>query len=109
MDWLLFNILNSRLVLINNNDLKQQVTDTLRAVQGPLQRLRALGIDSFQLYPRLSQFANKEINNFAGMTGTLTLSSYGSFQRIPQSAIFVEGLAVEFGGEVNITSRLIDQ
>ena len=93
-------------VLLNNDQFKQQVTDTLRSVQGPFQRLRALGIDSFRLYPRLSQFANDEIRSFEGMTGTLTLSNYGSVQRIPQSAVFIDGLAVKFKPADNIARNL---
>jgi outer membrane PBP1 activator LpoA protein len=93
-------------VLADDDQFKQQVESTLRAAQGPIQRLRALGIDSFQLYPRLSQFANNEISNFAGMTGTLTLSSFGSFQRTPQSAVFVDGIAVQYGQETSsVTSQ----
>ncbi|MBL4820677.1 MAG: penicillin-binding protein activator [Gammaproteobacteria bacterium] len=81
-------------VLNQDDPLKQQVTETLRPAQGPLQRLRALGIDSFRLYPRLTQFTNSEISSFHGATGILSMSDFGRFKRIPLSAMFVDGLAV---------------
>jgi uncharacterized protein len=79
-------------VLRNDDALKQQVNANLRMTQGPLQRLRALGIDSFRLYPRLQQLGNKEISSLDGVTGILTMTDFGSIQRRPESATFVDGL-----------------
>ncbi|MFM1896715.1 MAG: hypothetical protein RLZZ385_1789 [Pseudomonadota bacterium] len=78
-------------VLRNDDPLKQEVVSNLRVTQGPLQRLRALGIDSFRLYPRLTQLASGQLADFQGSTGVLTMTSQGSIQRQPESAIFVDG------------------
>lgn len=78
-------------VLEEQDPLKRQVLETLRATQGPLQRLRALGIDSFRLYPRLAQLAGGEISSFEGVTGVLTMTDYGAIQRQPLTAVFVDG------------------
>ncbi|MEX2130998.1 MAG: penicillin-binding protein activator [Pseudohongiellaceae bacterium] len=78
-------------VLDTQDPLKQQIDQSLRSTQGPLQRLRALGIDSFRIYSRLGQLARGEVQSFAGVTGILTMTEYGAIQRQSQSAIFVDG------------------
>ena len=79
-------------VLRNDDPLKQQMSNNLRQAQGPFQRLRALGVDSFRLYPRLSQLASGQLLEFEGATGVLTMSPTGAIQRQPESAVFANGL-----------------
>ena len=81
-------------VLEQQDALKEQVNLSLRATQGPLQRLRALGIDSFRIYARLEQLANGELSNFNGATGALTMNEGGIIERVPLTAVFVDGTAV---------------
>ena len=81
-------------VLSQQDALKQQLNLSLRSTQGPLQRLRALGIDSFRIYARLEQLANGELANFNGVTGALTMNRNGIIERVPLAAVFIDGAAV---------------
>ncbi len=79
-------------VLRSDDLLKQEVNTYFRMAQGPLQRLRALGIDSFRLYARLQQLSNGLITSLDGSTGILSMTETGSIQRKPESAAFIDGL-----------------
>ena len=80
-------------VLGNNDPLKAEVASNLRPAQGTLQRLRAMGIDSFRLYPRLQQFSDKDIDSLQGATGKLSMSDNGIIHRNLEVARFVDGIA----------------
>ena len=71
--------------------LRQRADAELRPVPGPLQRLRALGVDSFQLYPRLQQLANAEVPSIPGTTGILSLSGNQRIYRALEVARFRNG------------------
>ena len=79
--------------LLENGSLKQQIDGQLRAAQGSSQRLRALGVDSFRLYPRLNQVTRRPDIAIAGATGSLTLSESGRIHRSLQFAQFRDGTA----------------
>jgi uncharacterized protein len=79
-------------VLDESDPLKVDIANNLRFSQGPLQRLRAMGVDSFRIYPRLQQLANGELNTLQGTTGSLSMSDQ-RIQRVLQAARFVDGLA----------------
>ena len=79
--------------LLENGSLKQQIDGQLRAAQGSSQRLRALGVDSFRLYPRLNQMSRRPDIAIAGATGSLTLSESGRIHRSLQFAQFRDGTA----------------
>lgn len=78
--------------------LKAEVLANLRPAQGASQRLRAMGIDCFRLYPRLRQLADRKIESLQGVTGVLSLSSNQRIHRTLDVAIFVNGLATEIDG-----------
>jgi len=80
-------------VLADTDPLKPVVTQTLRSAQGPLTRLRAMGIDSFRLHSRLPQLENGTVSSLPGTTGTLTVSADRLIHRISQQAEFVNGIA----------------
>lgn len=80
-------------VIRSSDPLKAEVTSSLRPVQGTLQRLRAMGIDSFRLYARLQQLANKEIDSLQGTTGKLSMNESGIIHRNLDVARFVDGIA----------------
>ena len=80
-------------VLQENDELKNQVRENLRPTSGQLQRLRALGVDSFRLYARLSQLAAGNVNRIPGATGQLSISEDGRIQRQLNIARFVNGEA----------------
>ena len=81
-------------VLNQQDPLKVKVSASLRNTQGPLQRLRALGIDSFRIYARLEQLASGELTNFNGVTGALTMNENGTIERVPLTAVFRNGTAI---------------
>jgi len=81
-------------ILTSSDPLKQVVNSQLRATAGPLQRLRALGVDSFRLYSRLGQFNADRIATFNGVSGLLEMQDNGIFKRTPQSAKFENGEVV---------------
>lgn len=56
-----------------------------------LQRLYALGVDAFYLYPRLQQLGSAERANFWGQTGVLSLTGNGHFTRKQQWAKYKRG------------------
>ena len=84
-------------VLDSADPLKQEISASLRQARGPLQRLRALGIDSFRLYSRLQQLTGKKVLRLAGTTGELSMAANGRIHRHLAVARFVDGLAVSFG------------
>jgi len=80
--------------LLNNNDpLKTAAAASLRPAQGPVQRFRAMGIDSFRLYSRLQQFYEEDISSLLGATGILTMDGGGRIHRHLEVARFVDGQA----------------
>ena len=80
--------------ILNSTDpLKIDMSSNLRPAQGAVQRFRAMGIDSFRLYPRLQQLANRQIPSMAGTTGILTMAEDQIIHRDLGVAKFVEGLA----------------
>ena len=85
--------------LLEDSNLKKKIDSQLRAVQGSSQRLRALGVDSFRLYPRLNQLTRKADVAIAGATGTLTLSETGKIHRNLLFARFLNGTVTRAGVE----------
>ena len=83
-------------VLNPTHQLRDEVNTNLRQAQGPLQRLRAMGIDSFRLYPRLKQFSNNSMSSLRGTTGVLTMSENRRIHRSLTTARFEDGIAVPF-------------
>lgn len=81
--------------------IKEAVSTILRPAQGPLQRLRALGIDSYRLHARLQQLEQGTITFLQGSTGELSLGAYQRIQRALPAARFENGLAIPFESPVN--------
>jgi len=80
-------------LLSNLDPLKTAAAASLRPAQGPVQRFRAMGIDSFRLYSRLQQFYEEDISSLLGATGILTMDSNGRIHRHLEVARFVDGQA----------------
>jgi outer membrane PBP1 activator LpoA protein len=78
-------------LLDSTSPLRQRADAELRPVPGPLQRLRALGVDSFRLYPRLQQLANAEVPSIPGTTGMLSLLANQRIYRELEVARFRNG------------------
>ena len=80
-------------ILANYDPLKPATTSSLRPAQGPVQRFRAMGIDSFRLYSRLQQFSEGDISSLRGATGLLSMDSNGRIHRRLEVARFIDGKA----------------
>ena len=83
-------------ILNPGGELNEKINSNLRQAQGPLQRLRAMGIDSFMLYPRLFQLAERQVDSLRGTTGILTMSENQRIHRNLEPARFEDGLAVPY-------------
>ena len=65
-----------------------------KALNARTQRLYALGVDAYYLYPRLAQLENANRANFWGQTGVLSLNEHRQFLRKQQWARFKRGRVV---------------
>jgi outer membrane PBP1 activator LpoA protein len=83
--------LDSPWLLQQSNPFKELVSSSFRKAAGPLERLRAMGIDSYRLHDRLTQFATFEIKTLGGTTGLLTMNSDREIQRQLLAARFIDG------------------
>ncbi len=80
-------------LLEGEDALKTTVDSSLRSTLGPLQRLRALGIDSFRLYARLGMLSSGQLDGLSGTTGRLSIAEDGRIQRGLLPAKFIDGRA----------------
>jgi len=80
-------------VLGTNDPLKATVRETWSAATGPVQRLRAMGVDSFRVYLRLTQMQQYPYVTMKGATGTLKMSQDGRIHRSLENAIIENGEA----------------
>lgn len=81
-------------VLTTNDPLKSSTAQAFAAGAGPVERLRAMGVDSYRLHNRLAQLANFPGVSIQGATGKLSMRNDGSIQRELLPAQFVEGSIV---------------
>lgn len=82
-------------MLGTDNPLKNEISSSLRQAQGSLERLRAMGIDCFRLYPRLNQLNDHQVSSLLGATGLLTLNANRQFHRTLSPAQFINGTVRE--------------
>lgn len=78
-------------VLGGNDPLRSSTSAVWPQATGPVQRLRAMGIDSFRLYARISQLENFPGIRLQGATGVLSMRDDGSIMRELIGAQFVDG------------------
>ncbi len=81
-------------MLQSTDSLKASVNQSLRQANGPAQRLRALGIDSFRLYARLGQLASGNLQRMPGTTGVLSMQDQRRIHREVSIARFENGQPV---------------
>ena len=80
--------------MLRPSDIQNRsLEDNLRQATGPIQRLRAMGVDSFRIYPRLQQFSSGNISLLRGATGQLLMDENQIFHRGLEAAQFVDGVA----------------
>jgi len=78
-------------VLGGDDPLRSSTSSVWPQAAGPVQRLRAMGIDSFRLYARISQLENFPGIRLQGATGVLSMREDGSVMRELIGAQFVDG------------------
>lgn len=80
-------------VLEDNDPLKRSVSSTWAAASGPVQRLRAMGVDSYRLYLRLEQMHRFPYTRIVGATGMLSMKPDGGIRRQLNNALIENGVA----------------
>lgn len=80
-------------VLESSDPLKPSVVETWAAASGPIQRLRAMGVDAYRLFPRLDQIRAYPYTRISGATGELSYRADGSIHRQLRNAVIVDGIA----------------
>lgn len=80
-------------ILDNDDPLKPSVTSTWSAASGPIQRLRAMGVDAYRLYLRMELMREFPYTRLNGATGELHYEADGSIHRRLRNAVFVNGVA----------------
>jgi len=86
--------------MLENSKLKRQIHKLWPKSKGGLDRLYALGIDAYQLYPRLGQIKVLKNSSIRGQTGQLAMDRHGQIVRSLPFAIFEKGLAKKTQGYV---------
>lgn len=86
--------------ILENSPLRKQVQGVWPRAKGSLDRLYALGVDAFQLYPRLGQIKVLKYSSIQGETGRLSMDKYGQIVRSLPFAKFQNGLAKKTQGYV---------
>jgi outer membrane PBP1 activator LpoA protein len=86
--------------MLDNSPLKRKIHTLWPKSKGGLDRLYALGIDAFQLYPRLGQIKVLKYSSIQGQTGQLTMDRHGQIVRSLPFAVFEKGLAKKTQGYV---------
>jgi len=79
--------------VLNNNPMRKKIQSLWPNTRSSLDRLYALGLDAFQLYPRLGQIKVLTQSNVQGQTGQLTMDQHGQIVRNLPFAQFKKGLA----------------
>ena len=87
--------------ILENSELKQQIHKLWPKSKGGLDRLYALGIDAYRLYPRLGQIKVLKNSNIQAQTGQLAMDRHGQIIRTLPFAVFENGLAKKTQGYVS--------
>ncbi len=77
--------------VLDNPKMRKKIHKLWPRSRGSLDRLYALGIDAFQLSPRLGQFKVLNHSNIQGQTGQLTMDNHGQIVRSLSFATFKKG------------------
>ncbi len=80
-------------ILKANEPLREHMNSIWPASAGPVQRLRAMGVDSFRLYARIAQLEAYPQTRLHGATGMLSMQSNGGIKRELLEAQIINGNA----------------
>jgi outer membrane PBP1 activator LpoA protein len=86
--------------ILEQGPLRKEVQTLWPQAKGSLDRLYALGVDAFRLYPRLGQIKVLKHSRVQGETGNLAMDEYGQIIRTLPFAKFEKGLAKKTQGYV---------
>ena len=86
--------------ILEQGPLRKQVQSLWPQAKGSLDRLYALGVDAYRLYPRLGQIKVLKQARVQGETGSLAMDEYGQIIRTLPFAQFKKGLAKKTQGFV---------
>lgn len=86
--------------ILEKGPLRKQVQSLWPQAKGSLDRLYALGVDAYRLYPRLGQIKVLKQARVQGETGSLGMDEYGQIIRTLPFAKFENGLAKKTQGYV---------
>ncbi|GAA6133845.1 penicillin-binding protein activator [Oceaniserpentilla sp. 4NH20-0058] len=86
--------------ILESSPLRKQVQTLWPRAKGSLDRLYALGVDAYQLYPRLGQIKVLKYSSIQGQTGRLSMDEHGQIIRSLPFATFVNGIAKKTQGYV---------
>ncbi len=80
-------------ILEQSDPLKSAADSTWTSASGPVQRLRAMGVDAYRLHLRMQQMHAYPYTRLEGATGTLSMQSDGSVRRELRNAVVINGAA----------------
>ena len=81
--------------ILDKDPLRKDIQSLWPKSHSSLDRLFALGIDAFQVYPRLGQIKVLNYSSIQGKTGQLALDQYGQIIRSLPFAVFKKGVATK--------------
>ncbi len=80
-------------ILEQSDPLKSAADSTWASASGPVQRLRAMGVDAYRLHLRMPQMHAFPNTRMEGATGTLSMQADGSVRRELRNAVVINGAA----------------
>lgn len=80
-------------ILEQSDSLKSAADSTWASASGPVQRLRAMGVDAYRLHLRMPQMHAFPGTRIEGATGTLSMQADGSVRRELRNAVVINGAA----------------
>ncbi len=80
-------------ILEQSDPLKSAADSTWTSASGPVQRLRAMGVDAYRLHLRMLQMHAFPYTRLDGATGTLSMQPDGSVRRELLNAVVINGAA----------------
>lgn len=88
--------------VLEKNSLRKKIQKTWSQSNNNLDRLYALGVDAYQLYPRLGQIKIFKNSRIQGQTGALAMDSAGQIVRNLPFATFKNGVATKIQEPINL-------
>ncbi len=88
--------------ILDNDPMRKNIHTLWPKRHASLDRLFALGIDAFQVYPRLGQIKLLSYSSIQGKTGQLAMDQHGQIIRSLPFAVFKKGIATKIQAAFSI-------